>query len=290
MRSGFIGSSRFVGLALIALFAIAAPACARAWDVEASRVVGLLTYQRLTPAARAKVDAILGAAGAVDGGCRARSLADAADFAACLHGRRDDFMRDVAYEAISICTAQPQTQGCRDGGCAGAALKREIAALSDPNTGPDARAVALEAVVYLIGELHQPLHAADNGDHSGVRMRVTLPGSSDRRLNLYGVWDEDLVAIAIGDAETGLPYLAPLADAHAADWSQGGVDDWLADSHRVAVTDVYGRLPVPPPCGHPPDKPEALDRAYIDYGAGVVRTQLAKAAVRAATVLNAALK
>ena len=148
---------------------------------------------------------------------------------------------------------------------------------------------ALEAVAYLIAELHQPLHAADNGDRSGTRFRVTLPGSSDKRLTLYSVWDEDLVATAIGDAETGLPYLRPLAEANAPAWSKGDVDAWVADTNQVAVADVYGRLPTPPPCGHPPDKPQFLDRGYMTYGAEVVRNQLAKAAVRLAQVLNAAL-
>ena len=120
-------------------------------------------------------------------------------------------------------------------------------------------------------------------------MRVTLPGSSDRRLNLYNVWDEDFVAEAVGDEDTGLPYLLPLAQFKGADWAKGDLDSWLSDTHRVAVSDVYGRLPVAPPCGRGPDKPEALDHAYVDQAVQTVRNQLAKAGVRLAVVLNAAL-
>ena len=195
-------------------------------------------------------------------------------------------MRGVAYDAVSICDAIPRTRGCELDHCASTALKRSLAVLKSPDASPAARVLALEAVVYLTAELHQPLHAADNGDRSGDRFRVLLPGSSDKRLNLYGVWDEDLVAEAIGDAQGALAYLRPLAQD---DQGAGDVDAWLADARQVAITDVYGRLPTPPPCGHPPDQPERLDIGYVNYGAQVVRLQLAKAAVRVAAALTAAL-
>ncbi len=292
---GHIGAMRralLIALAILVTTAGLVPAPARAWDIDADRAVGALAYERLTPPVKAKVDAILTAGGAIGGaGCRAHSLSDAADLAACLHGRREDFMRGVAYDAISICDTAPKTRGCAEEHCASTALKRNIAALKSPDATPAARLLALEAVVYLTAELHQPLHAADNGDRSGERFRVLLPGSSDKRLNLNAVWDQDLVVEAIGDAQGGLAYLRPLADdaRGAVDPKVGDVDAWVADSHQVAVADVYGRLPTPPPCGHPPEQPERLDPGYIDYAAQVVRLQLAKAAVRLAGVLTEAL-
>jgi hypothetical protein len=172
-------------------------------------------------------------------------------------------------------------------------LKREIDALKVDAKAPRAEsaetALALEAVVYLMSEIHQPLHAADNNDRSAERIRATLPGSGARPLSLYSVFDEDLVAPAIGDAETGLPYLSPLTARHGADWAKGGIDDWVADTHNVAVDSVYSKLPDPPACGGAPKAVEALDTAYVESGGEVVRSQLAKAAVRLATVLNAAL-
>ena len=118
---------------------------------------------------------------------------------------------------------------------------------------------------------------------------MALPGSSDKRLTLYSVWDEDLVAEAVGDEQGGLPYLRTLADAQADAWSKGDLNAWLADTGQVAAADVYGRLPAPPGCGKPPEKTELLDRAYIDFAARVVRAQLAKAGVRLAVLLNACL-
>jgi hypothetical protein len=63
----------------------------------------------------------------------------------------------------------------------------------------------------------------------------------------------------------------------------------VADTHKVAVDDVYSKLPSPPACGAPPKDIEALGPIYVQAGAEVVRDQLAKAAVRLATVLNTAL-
>lgn len=280
-------------VAIVGLSSLA-PTRARAWDPQADRLVADLAYTRLTPPVKARVDQILAEAGPIGAsGCHIRALADASRLADCLHGRRDDFMKNVRYDAIPICGDQADTRPCPNGMCASLILRRAIASLkaanTDPNATPAGRAVLLATVVYLMAETQEPLHAADNGDASGGRVRVGLPGAPNGRLTLYGVWDEDFIAEAVGSEETGLPYLKPLADVKGADWSQGDLDSWLNDTHRVAVEDVYGRLPVPVPCGHPPSKPEMLDRGYVQSAVQAVRIQLAKAGVRLAVVLNAAL-
>ncbi len=225
--------------------------------------------------------------------CKVQTLASAAPLVECLHGDRSDFMRGVVYDPILLCPSPDAPPPCANRPCASQLLKREIDALKVDSHAPRAEgadtALALEAVVYLVSELHQPLHAADNNDRSGERVRVTLPGSGSRPLSLYSVWDEDLVALAIGDAETGLPYLNALIARRRGDWSKGGVDDWVADTHKAAVDGVYSKLPAPPACGAVPKDVEALNALYVQSSADVVRTQLAKAAVRLATVLNATL-
>jgi hypothetical protein len=287
---------KFLILTAVAVIGLAslAPNKARAWDPEADRLVADLAYARLTPPVKARVDQIIAQAGPIgDQGCRLRALADASRLADCLHGRRGDFMKGVRYDAIPICGDKADTRPCPNGMCASLTLRQAIAALkaanADPNATPAGRATLLATVVYLMAETHEPLHAADNGDTTATRVRVSLPGAPNGRLNLYGVWDEDFVAGAVGSEETGLPYLKPLAEVRGAEWSQGDLDSWLSDTHQVAVNDVYRRLPDAAPCGHAPSKPEALDRGYVDMATQAVRVQLAKAGVRLAVVLNAAL-
>jgi hypothetical protein len=289
--------SRFFAAACVGLIFLGvalAPRSARAWDPEADRAVALAAYQLLKPAVRARVDAILAEAGPIGGPkCTIKTLASAAPLVECLHGDRSDFMRGVVYDPIPLCPSPDAAPPCTKRQCASQVLKREIDALKVDSHAPAAdganTALALEAVVYLVSELHQPLHAADNNDRSGERVRVALPGSGSRPLSLYSVWDEDLVALAIGDSETGLPYLNALIARHGKDWSKGRVEDWVADTHKTAVDSVYSKLPAPPTCGAAPKDVEPLDALYVQSSAEVVRTELAKAAVRLASVLNAAL-
>ena len=271
------------GLTLLAV----SPLRARAWDPEADRVVAQLALERLTPSTRAQVSALL-ASGTGVSGCPVSALDDSARLVSCLHDQKADFMHDLHYDVLPLCGAPPARR-CSDGRCARGALQGFIVELKDPRTAAPEKVRALEAVAYLVAELHQPLHAADNGDRSGERVRVTLPGALKARTNLYSVWDNDLVASAIGTAEVGLPYVRALADAHAAEWSRGDVDDWVAETHDVALHTVYGRLPDPPACNKTPGRPEALSADYFASAVPAVRTQLAKAGVRLAAVLNATL-
>lgn len=276
---------------MLVLAALILPARARAWDPEADRVVARLAYERLDASAKAKVDALLGPGFKVaNTPCEATSLADAPEMVACLKDRRGvDFMRGVIYDPLPVCAPPPRAKPpCADGHCASTLLKQEIATLRAPAAAPEDKAMALLAVTYLVSELHQPLHTADNNDRNGNRIRVTTPGNA-RGVSLYGVWDEDLVANAIGDADDGLPYVRALAAVHGAEWAQGNVDSWLAETHQFAVSVVYGRLPIPPACNKLPDQPEPLRPNYFAAAAPLVRVQLAKAGVRLAAVLNAAL-
>ena len=270
----------------VALFAAVRPAWA--WDPEADRAVALLAYERLTPVAHAKVDAIL-QGGVSIAGCRVETLDDDARLADCLHDGRADFMRDVAFDAAPLCPDPAARPPCKGDRCASAVLAQQIAVLKDPTAPRDAKALALEATAYLLAEIHQPLHAADNGDHSGDRVRVLLPGAARGRVTLYSVWDNDLVASAIGTAEDGLPYLRALADAHGAAWAQGDVASWIAGTHDVALHVTYGALPAPPACNKVPDRPELIGASYFAVAVPAVREQLAKAGVRLAATLNAAL-
>ena len=275
-------------LAASLLLLALAPGRARAWDPEADRVVAQLALERLTPSTRAQVASLL-ASGTIVSGCPVSGLDDSAQLVSCLHDQKADFMHDLPYDVVPLCGTIAPARRCPNGRCASQALKGFIAELKDPLTPQPERVRALEAVAYLMAELHQPLHTADNGDRNGERVRVTLPGALKARANLYSIWDNDLVASAIGTAEVGLPYVRALADAHGSDWARGDVDDWVAETHDLALHTVYGQLPEPPACNKTPARPEALTPAYFAAAVPAVRIQLAKAGVRLAAVLNATL-
>jgi hypothetical protein len=281
-------SRALAALAFSASLAFAGQAAA--WSEPAQRTIAELAYARLTPEAQARVDALIAQNPSPEPSCPIASLADAAVFPDCVDGiRRFNDLRRLHYEQRPLCGAADRNGYCKDGECVSEAVKRAAATLADPAALPADKLVALALLAHFIGDLHQPFEMVDNRDDRGQDIRVTLPGSTDRRLTLYGVWTETLPALAVGSGELGPRFLAPLAANNEAAWSRGSVDGWADETHALARA-LYERLPERPECGRRPRNPEPLDRAYVLSGTNTVKEQLAKAGVRLAAVLNTSLR
>jgi len=273
-------------LAGLATAAVAGPAAA--WDDLGHRVVADLAYARLTPEAKAQVDALV-AGGSQEPSCPVASLADAAVFPDCVDGLRPyRDLRPLHFEARPFCPAEARGDPCKDGECVTEAVKRAAAQLRDPALPPAQRLYALEQLAHFVADLHQPLNMIDNRDDGGRDIRVALPGSADRRLNLHDFWNDNVVALAVGSEELGYRWLQPVALAGQR-WDEGGIDAWGSETAALA-RDIYSRLPQPPECGRRTRDPETLDRGYVSAAVPIAREQLAKAGVRLAALLNAALR
>jgi hypothetical protein len=281
---------RRAALALTLFAGVAAAQPALAWSDLGHRVVADLAYARLTPEAKAQVDSLI-AGSAVSGepSCPVASLADAAVFPDCVEGiRKYNDLRRLHEESRPLCPAQARGDPCKDGECASAAVKKAQAVLADPMAPPAARLYALENLSHFIADMHSPLDMIDNRDDRGRDVRITLPGSSDKHLNLHDFWNEQIVAVAVGSEELGRRWLQPVALAGQR-WDEGGIDAWASETSQLG-RDIYAHLPEPPACGKDPRNPEVLDRGYVEAAVPVARQQLAKAAVRLASVLNATLR
>jgi hypothetical protein len=273
--------------AAFAVLAVGQPALA--WGDLGHRVVADLAYERLTPTARSQVDALLKES-AVSGepSCPVASLADAAVFPDCVDGiRRYNDWRKVHYDEVPFCP-EPRADYCKDGECASGAAKQAVAVLGDPAQPPATRLMALEQLSHVLADLHQPLDMIDNRDDRGEEIRITLPGSSDRRLNLHQFWNDIVLAPALGGEQVGVRYLEPLARSGRG-WDVGDIDGWARETAALAHR-IYIRLPEPPMCRRNPKNPEMLDRGYVLSAVATAREQLAKAGIRLATVLNATLR
>lgn len=276
-------------VALFAGLALAGPA--GAWSEPAHRTIAEIAYPRLTPEARRAVDRLLADGSLLaEAGCPSATLADAAVFVDCVDGiRRFNNLRRLHYEEAPLCGVPNKADFCKNGECASEAVKRAAAVLADPAALPGDKLFALQQLAHFIGDLHQPLEMVDNRDDRGADIRVSLPGSSDRRLNLHGVWDSTLPALAVGSGELGARFIEPLAADNETAWSRGGVDEW-AEETRLLARAVYERLPERPECGRRLRNVAVLDRGYVLSGVANVREQLAKAGLRLAAVLNATLR
>lgn len=184
--------------------------------------------------------------------------------------------RHTPLSALTIDTARD----CPQGACVVVKTEQFIAVLRDSSATPAARAEALKFVVHFVGDLHQPLHDADNNDRGGKERHVIFHGHPD---NLHWVWDTGLLQHAGLNAQElakGLEKIITARDLAA--WDRGTVEGWANEGHLLATGVAYAGLKseIPAPITTPYE-----ERAQI-----VVGIQLQKAGVRLAWVLNEALK
>ena len=157
------------------------------------------------------------------------------------------------------------------------------AELSDQRTDAQEVRLALQFLLHLVGDVHQPLHAADDEDQGGNRKFVSGAGLAPSPL--HHAWDTEFVErLGANPAEIAQRLIGRIDAAQRARWSQGSPDDWALESFAVARAHAYGALPA----AYAPNRYE-LPPAYLDAAEGVCAEQLSKAGVRLAVLLNRAL-
>jgi hypothetical protein len=255
---------------MIGELAVAAPRAtlpaARWWDLG-HRIVARLAELRLTPHTRDAVRDILGG----------QSLADASVWADDIRNYRHD-ADPLHYVNIPLRdTIYVPERHCRNGRCIIAAIEQDRRILANPAASAEDRAEALKFLIHFMGDLHQPLHDADNSDRGGNQQLVTFLGHAT---NLHKVWDGELIDSSGVDQESYLAYLrGRMGSLDLAALERGTMVDWAMEGHRIAVEDAYGRIP----------RGASLGRAYLEANRPVIDHQLIAAGVRLAKVLNDAL-
>ena len=286
---------RLIGAALwVLLSAVSAPA--HAWGPEGHRVVGDIAERYLNAKARTEAAELLKNDRLADGSPSGRrTLGEVASWADEIKdfdwGRRRGSWH---YDDMPLCADPEYAKYCRSGRCASAQVERQLAILGDARARPRARNEALKWVVHLVGDIHQPLHAANRGDRGGNQLQVSFLGVRDNppygSLNLHALWDVHMVSRLVAD-RGGERVLAsaPIAESDRTAWEQGSVELWIAESHVLARDRVYAMLPVATSCGDRIAGVVSLGDAYYASSAPVIDLQLRKAGVRLARVLNGSL-
>jgi hypothetical protein len=234
----------------------------RWWDLG-HRIVARIAEQRLTPQAQAAVREIL----------EGQSLADASVWADNIRQYRHD-ADPLHFVNIPLAdTRYDPRKHCPNGRCIIAAIEAEKRALRDPAISGEGRAEALRFLIHFMGDLHQPLHVADNHDRGGNQRTVYLDGDST---NLHKVWDGQILE------HQGLMESAYLEVLHRdmdtmdlAALERGTVVDWAMEGHRIAVEHAY-RLP----------RDGRIGDGYIQANRPLIDHALIAAGVRLARVLN----
>jgi hypothetical protein len=281
---------------LCGLLALSLSPGALAWGPEGHRMVGEIAERFLTVATRAQIARLLEADRTADNQRSGRhTLGEVANWADEIKdtdwGKRRGSWH---YDDVPLCGAAEYAKYCRNGRCASAQLARQIEILGNERARPGQRNEALKWVVHIVGDIHQPLHAANRGDRGGNRVQVSFFGERDNppygALNLHAVWDVHMVRRLVADrgGESAI-VSAPVAARDRSAWERGSIGDWVDESHRIAGDTVYALLPVAASCPNKIVDVVALDGTYYAKAAPVIETQIRKAGVRLARVLNETL-
>ncbi|HEY2359095.1 MAG TPA: S1/P1 nuclease [Phenylobacterium sp.] len=281
---------------LIALLATVglAPSSALAWGYEGHKVIAEIARGYLTPAARAKVDALLAAD---TDPLEPHDLLSAATWADTWRNSHRETSEwhfvDIELDHPDIdaaCFGHPASARPASAGPAQACLLDRLKAfeaeLVDPATPQAERIIALKFVLHFMGDLHQPLHTADHQDRGGNCVRLALGGP--RSTNLHSYWDTQVVG-ELGPDPVALAHQLAMSitPADKALWERGDPNAWAMESYGVAKSVAY-RMNPPPGCDRDA-APVALPAGYDAAARMAVAHQLQRAGVRLAVALNRAL-
>ena len=278
------------GHALALLLILAHAPLALAWGPQGHRTVGAIADRLLTPQARAVVQRLLADDRDKFGNPSGRTtLEQVSVWSDEIHGTPAARPR-WHYDNAPVCGAVLIGAVCPDGDCASEQLQRLSSVMADPQAAPRARNEALKWVVHLVGDLHQPLHAADNQDRGGNAVPVALAAVRTRgRESLHRAWDNDFVKLALESRNRQQPpadmdALVSGAQTLLGEAGAGNPASWASESNNLARNVAY-RYPGFA-CGAVPHTIVVLDQAYVSGAAALVRERLLLAGARLANLLN----
>lgn len=256
---------------------LAWPTAAVAWGRDGHGAVAAIAADLLRPGAAQEVARLLGGDDARTAMIAVASWADEV---------RPERRETARWHSVNIpldAKGYDPARDCRKGDCAIGAIERFQGVLADRSLLPAVRTEALKFLVHFVGDIHQPLHASDNGDRGGSQTTVR---AGRRSQTLHAYWDSGVVKRIAGGREALVGILlAGIDEGQAVLWSRGRAADWAEESREIVRTVVYAGI-----SGRGGnDQPILLDGAYEKRAATVAAGRLRQAAIRLAAVLNAAL-
>lgn len=269
------------------------PQPAAAWGAQGHRITGMVAEGLLTADARAGLTALMG-------------KVDLAAAAVVLDQQKEQLEKTMPgsrrwhYDDKPICepAAKPASY-CSNGNCASVQIKSQYLRLVNEHATKTEKAFAVNALVHLVGDIHQPLHASDHDDAggNGIAVAFTLPGSSSvRHGNLHSAWDSDFLRAAFktsDERKIARELLQKITPEQRKDWQRGSAPAWLAASYQLSRDLAYGGLPQfnlnnSCPGEDYGEETVTLPQAYVDDAIARVPLLLSQAGVRIALLLNRA--
>ena len=162
-------------------------------------------------------------------------------------------------------------------------IKISSGVLADPTKSMNDKNRALKFLVHFLGDLHQPLHCADDDDRGGNDKLIRF---EKEKMKLHALWDgliEKKVTENSRDLATKLN--AGITKTKATHWLTGNEKYWAFESYLIAKTTIY------PGYSAGPQDLSAIDLGndYFNEMRPLIEEQLRKAGVRLARILEKTL-
>jgi S1/P1 Nuclease len=161
---------------------------------------------------------------------------------------------------------------------------------------PDAdRAIALCWLIHIVGDMHQPLHAADwrsatypDGDRGGG-LQFILDPQKHEPMSLHWYWDQAVFRSPDPDKVIGRARELEAKIPRPPNLQVSGVNrveefnSWVEESHALAISDGYT---ADLKTSNSESNPPALSPAYIDRSTRIAEQRLTLASYRLAALLS----
>ncbi len=162
---------------------------------------------------------------------------------------------------------------------------------SPPSPSRSMTSQEMAFLIHFVGDIHQPLHSANDGDRGGncETLVKALSGSTE----LHAVWDtNEVLAVftVLGNEDaTSAALFQRFKDGAPVD--QATITDWAHEANDLARQDVYQKLSLPnhtAPAGQCATgiAKVSVDQTYVDSNEKDVEQQLMRAGIRLSNVLN----
>jgi hypothetical protein len=267
---------RFARLTLLGLLVVTN---AYSWNALGHRLIAQIAYDNLSRQAKVKLNRDNRA---VDEFYQHQSFVNAATWLDSIRYRTHayDVMHfiDIPFSDDGSRLPKPPTDN------AITAVNQALSRLRDPSVSQRKKGVALRILIHVVGDLHQPLHAATRirfdspmGDHGG---NFVLLKKNKVARNLHSYWDKG-AGLLVGKRAYGNAWVSSHAKKLEARWPCKTLDvqqnpmHWAEESHALAVHTAYAI----PRDGH-------LSSAYQRTAQAITEQRLAVAGCRLASLLR----
>jgi hypothetical protein len=283
----------------IAILGAVSPAWS--WGRDGHRVVAKIAARNLTPEARKKVAAILETD---DAGLEAAMAAASTWPDEISKGRTGT----GTWHYVDVPVTGPFDLGtsCAMHDCVIDRIQEMVDRLrlnqggltlaAPPNPQRPVASQEVAFLIHFVGDIHQPLHASDDGDRGGNCENLTTPlvhADGSRTTELHAVWDVDEVLAVfkvLGDEDATTAALFQRFKA-GAQVPQLTIADWARESNQMARQDIYRKLNIPNYTAAPGQCATGVaavkvDQQYLDSNEKDVEQRLMQAGIRLSNVLN----